>query len=264
MAGATRYLLNRNGRFFARLVIPKDLRCHLQNRTELRKALGSDRRVALRQLPGAVAGLQHAIALAEREAATSGNRISNGRYPLSDQQLASKNYAERLTFDELLRATDDRFASIGIDDQLVLKLRDGIAGRLDDDELEALVGHTMARYRQLGHFDTAKGEAGWRSLSRALCISEYEALARSSERDDGDFSGQPSHPLLADLPTEPEPLLPVPLMQLYEEYFRAQAIIGVGREAERRWKSSFTHLIKFVGHDDATRLTKQKEVVPEI
>jgi hypothetical protein len=63
MAGKVRNLLNRDGRYFARLVIPKELRPFMDGKTELRTALGPDRREALRKLPGAVAELQHRIAL---------------------------------------------------------------------------------------------------------------------------------------------------------------------------------------------------------
>ncbi|TPJ72443.1 hypothetical protein FJ419_28000 [Mesorhizobium sp. B2-6-2] len=52
MAGRVRNLLNRNGRYFARLVIPKELRPYMDGRTELRTALGPDYRTALKALPG--------------------------------------------------------------------------------------------------------------------------------------------------------------------------------------------------------------------
>jgi hypothetical protein len=47
MAGKLRYFLERDGRYFARLVIPKKLRQYFENKTELREALGGDRRAAL-------------------------------------------------------------------------------------------------------------------------------------------------------------------------------------------------------------------------
>lgn len=61
MAGNPKYLLNRDGRYFARVVIPKDLRQFLENKTELRTALAG--------LHTAVAGLQAQIAVAERRVA---------------------------------------------------------------------------------------------------------------------------------------------------------------------------------------------------
>jgi hypothetical protein len=40
MAGKVRNLLNRDGRYFARLVIPKELRPFMNGKTELRTPLG--------------------------------------------------------------------------------------------------------------------------------------------------------------------------------------------------------------------------------
>ena len=54
MAGKTRHMVNRSGRYLARLVVPKDLR-EIVGKTELRAPLGGDYREALRLLPGAVA-----------------------------------------------------------------------------------------------------------------------------------------------------------------------------------------------------------------
>jgi hypothetical protein len=49
-------LLNRDGRYFARVTVPKELRATIGKR-ELRIALGADRRVALQKHPLAVAKL---------------------------------------------------------------------------------------------------------------------------------------------------------------------------------------------------------------
>ncbi len=67
MTGKIRNMVNRNGRYHARLVVPKDLR-GIVGKTELRTLLGGDYRDAVKHLPGAVAQLQHQIALAERQA----------------------------------------------------------------------------------------------------------------------------------------------------------------------------------------------------
>ncbi|MGR3480488.1 DUF6538 domain-containing protein [Salipiger marinus] len=57
MAGRTRHLKEKGGRFYARLAVPKALQPHT-GKTELLMALGGDRREAVRQLPQAVANLQ--------------------------------------------------------------------------------------------------------------------------------------------------------------------------------------------------------------
>jgi hypothetical protein len=92
MVGHVRNLLNRDGRYFARLVVPKELRPYIGKR-ELRTALGPDYRTALKMLPGAVAALQHEIALGERRAVAAGERsITVGRYPLLPPQIAGRDY----------------------------------------------------------------------------------------------------------------------------------------------------------------------------
>lgn len=89
MAASIRNLLNRDRRYFARLVIPKELRPFMNGKTELRTALCPDYRTALKKLPGAVADLQHNIALGERRADAAGEKsVTTGRYPLATGQSA--------------------------------------------------------------------------------------------------------------------------------------------------------------------------------
>ncbi len=78
MAGKTRHMINRSGRYHARLVVPKDLR-QIVGESELREPLGGDYRHALKMLCGAVARLQPGISLAEREAGRT-TRLAP-RYP---------------------------------------------------------------------------------------------------------------------------------------------------------------------------------------
>jgi hypothetical protein len=195
MAGKVRHLVNRSGRYHARIVVPRDLRPALGDKTELRKPLGGDYRQALRVLPGAVAQLQHEIAVAERKIAATTPGSRPARYPLAPDQIALADYQWRLHGDELARS-HPAYAQIGIDDHLVMMLRKGIAGSLTDDELAQLVGDRIERYRHLGNTDAERGSPEWRTLARALCIAEYEALARAVERDEGDYTGVSSHPVL--------------------------------------------------------------------
>lgn len=255
---AHQYLLNRDGRFFARLVIPRELRPFMERKTELRTALGPDRQVAVKKLPGAVALLQHEIALAERRAAgATGQNVAVGRYPLAVDQIALRNYQSRLAFDDELRNAAPQYAAIGIDDLLVAKLRDGMAGRLTDGELSDLVGVRIERYRRLGNTTATVGTEDWRALARGMCVSEYEALSRVAERDEGDFSGQPEHPLIAQAKQISDEKPPVSIKSLVTDYVAAKQIVGKGAEADRRWGPVFTNLRKTIGHDDARRLSKQ-------
>lgn len=79
MSGKIRQLLNREGRYFTRLVVPKRLRPFLDDKTELRSVLCSDRRVALQRLPLAVAELQGQLTNAERAAAKAGMAANGSR-----------------------------------------------------------------------------------------------------------------------------------------------------------------------------------------
>jgi hypothetical protein len=176
MAGKIRHLINRDGRYHARLVVPRELR-GIVGKTELRSPLGGDYRQALRSLPGAVAQLQHQIALAERNAGAGRPQPGPARYPLAPDQIAASHYMQRLAFDDELR-NDPRYALIDIDDLLVQRLRAALSGRANDDELADLVGTQIERFRSAGNLDAAHGSTEWRTIARALCSAEPEALER--------------------------------------------------------------------------------------
>lgn len=195
MAGKIRHLKERNGRYSARLVVPKELRS-IVGKAELETQLGPDRRQALARLPGAVAGLQAKIAVAERQ--VNGGKPVAARYPMTAEEIAVANYRSLIDFDLEIREHDPRFANLDVDEGLVADLRAGIAGRLDDDALDELVGYRIERFRHRGNTDAVKGTLEWRKLAMSLCVSEYEALARKVERDEGDFSGKPEHPIIAN------------------------------------------------------------------
>lgn len=258
MARQPKYLLNRDGRYFARLVIPKELRPFLDNKTELREALGPDRRIALAKLHPAVASLQGQIARAEREAQiAAGAPVEPGRYPLLVDQIAFRNYNERLAFDTELRNTYPEYAQIGRDDRMIELLRAGIAGRLDDDTLETLVGKRVERYRRLGNTTVVFGSAEWRTLARALCDSELEAMGRAMERDEGDFTGKPESPMLANIEPAKEDAPPVLLRNLFDRYVAELKANGKGTEAEKRWRPIIDDLIAFARTPDARKITKK-------
>jgi len=201
-----------------------------------------------------VAAMQGKIALAEREAQTKEKPIFL-RYPLTLEQIAHRHYQSLIVFDEQIRQGDPRFSNIGIDDVLVENLRAGIAGRLNDDQLESLIGERIERFRLLGNTSVQKGSPEWRKLAIALCVSEYEALARSAERDEGIFSGVPEHPMLVKALEAPAPTDPVDIINLLDGYIKVLERNGKGREARRRWTPVFEDLVKTVGHADASCMT---------
>ena len=137
MSGKIRYWLERDGRYFARLVVPKDLR-GISGTTEFRTPLGGDYREAVKLHPGAVADLQHQISLAEQEANQGRRNVPVARYPLAPDQIAHSHYMQRPAFDDVL----------------VNRLRMAIAGSADNDELGALVGAQIKRFQASGNIDT--------------------------------------------------------------------------------------------------------------
>jgi hypothetical protein len=253
MAGKIRHLKERNGRYSARLVVPKALR-PIIGKAELETQLGGARRRALAKHPGAVAELQAKIAAAEEQ--VNAKKPVEARYPMTAQEIAFANYQSKIAFDLEIREHDPRFANVEVDDRLVAALRAGIAGRLGDDELEELVGYRIERFRYRGNTDAIKGSSEWRKLAIGLCVSEYEALARKVERDEGDFNGQPEHPLIANA-VPADTAAPVYLRSLLDAYLKELERNGKGREARKRWTPVFEDLARFAGHNDAARLSKQ-------
>jgi integrase len=257
MAGKARYLLNRDGRYFARMIIPKELRQYFDGKSELRTPLGPDYRSAMKLLPGAVANIQHQIGHADRLTAQSRNTPAAVRYPLLPNQIAFNNYQARIAFDEELRRTDPRYAQIGyIDEQFILDLRRGMAGALTDDQMQKLVGGRIERYRKLGNTSVEFGTQEWRDLAMSMCFSEYESLERVAERDEGDWSGEIKTKFLKEAEHSTPDLEPVSLNKLFKDYIASLKIVGRGREAETRWRPVFDDLIRFAKTDDARKLTK--------
>lgn len=155
MAGAQRYLVHRDGRFFARLVFPK-------------APPVPDQRTAMKHLPGPVAVLQDQIGQAERQFVRP--KPAPLPYLLAPEHIAASDYARRLVWDDELR-TDWQCASTGFtDDQLIADLRDAIAGKRDDPRLQWLIGEQIERFRALGSLAHSlvlmRGAA-----SRALSVS---------------------------------------------------------------------------------------------
>ncbi|MGJ8626750.1 MAG: DUF6538 domain-containing protein [Sulfitobacter sp.] len=255
MAGKIRHLINRSGRYHARLVVPKDLQA-IVGKTELRKPLGADYREALKLLPGAVTQLQHQIAVAERSAGQGHPTDAPARYPMAPDQIAHSHYMRRLAFDDQLR-NDPRYAQVSIDDMLVKRLRDAIAGCASNDELDDLIGFELNRYRAAGNLIAAKGSDEWRVVARAMCIAEYEALERVCERDEGNYSGLPKAPIIRDAQPATEPKKRVSLTRLWDDYVKVRKQAGFMRDGGKRQEAVITKLRKFLKHDDARKITKK-------
>ncbi|MFS8044987.1 integrase [Rhizobium sp. BR 314] len=211
MAGKPQHWKERNGRYSARIVIPPQLRPYLDNRAELEIQLGGDRRTALRNHAAAVAALQRRIGIArQRYEAATGQQAKVAPHPLTVQQIAVRDYQSQIDFDAEIRRTDPNYARWGVDSDDAARYRDGFAGKLTDEELHDLVGERVERARLAGNTDAIMGTDKWRALAQALCVTTFEAMTRDEERNEGDFTGKPTHPLLAEAAPvnndEPEPI----------------------------------------------------------
>ena len=255
MVGKVRHLINRSGRYHARLVVPKSLQ-KIIGKTELRSPLGADYRQALKLLPSAVTQLQHQIALAERKSGQGRMQAEPARYPLSPDQIAHSHYHQRLRFDEELR-NDPRYAQVGIDDQLVSRLREAIAGRASNEELQDLIGNELERFRAAGNLDAPQGSDEWRVIARAMCIAEYEALERVYERDEGDYTGTVRAPIIQGAQVSEVATAPVSLTGLWTDHLNSRMQIGAMRDKGQRQRPVIASLRKFLKHNDAGRITKK-------
>jgi integrase len=255
MAGKVRYLLERSGRYYARLVVPKHLRETL-GKAELRTPLGPDRRQAMKDLSGAVAQLQHQITQAEHRGADTHTIKPGTRYALTPEQIAVTHYRERIRFDDELR-NDPRWANTCLDDSYIARLRDAVAGLASSEELIALVGPELTRFGKIGYFDALPGTAEWRVFARHVCIAELEALGRVAERDEGDFTGTPSHPLIRDALEAPAERTPVSLTGLWEDYVNTRIQAGFMKDRGKRQKPVIENLRKYLKHNDAQRIAKK-------
>ena len=255
MAGKVRHLVNRSGRYFARLVIPKDLRA-IMGKTEIRTPLGGDYRQALKLLPGAVARLQAEIGQAERQANANSPGPIIPRYPLTPEQIAASHYAQRIAYDEELR-NNPRYASIPVDDFLAQRLRDAMAGRLSDADLSELIGARVERFRAAGNLTAQVGSDEWRQIARALCVAEYEALSRAVERDEGDFSGKPDHPMIVNTALPEEKPEPVKITTLWQDYVQSRIQAGFMRDKGKRQAPVIENLRTFLKHNDARQVTRK-------
>lgn len=250
--------MEREGRYFARVVIPKNLRLFLDGKTELRAALGGDRSLAIRKHPAALAGLMESIASAERRREVAECKpVVPGRYPLTNAQIARQFYDLRLALDEEARNTTHGYGLIGIDDGFVADLKRGLAGQATDEALDRLVGSVIDHYHRIGNTTATRGTQEWRSLARALCQASLEALGREFERDNGDFTGTPKAPLLKNLPAAVPEEPPVSIKGLFKDYVVSRQKLGGGKEIGTRWRPAFRSLVAHLKHDNARKVTKQ-------
>ncbi len=307
MAGRIRYLKEKNGRFYARVAVPKALRDHLGGKSELIEALGADRRKALRKHPEAVRRLLARIEEARRAAASQGPSESAEVSPSDIEELPTtfQLTGEILSrfaieyYDYLLKDYEKKRAElpsdlekqasylalleltysgqIGMHNPLAMIrahgehetllnwhkfLQDARRRRLNGMKIayqdlnvkpvDAVIEQFVTGYRLPILRDTRE----WRELGLALMRAEMEALTRMLERDEGNYSGEPRDPLLRPKPDPDREMPPVPLRELFRDYIAARSALGKHQDGGANWEPVLSHLIAFLGHDDARRIRK--------
>lgn len=245
MAGKTRHLLERAGRYYARIVVPERLRS-IVNKAELSVALGADRREALRKLPAAVARFQQQIADAE-ERCKSPAESTRAAVAFDAVRAARALYDSALAFDSELRNLTPLYALSGDpDENYIGQFEDIIAGRLDDDQMPVIF---LSRLHL--HIPPDLDRATWRRATRILAQAELAGLEVTIRRNDG--KPDPAVPAFLEVknsPVEPPPLL---IREVFNQYRKELQRIGKGRDAEGRWAPVVDSLLDFMGHDSAPR-----------
>ncbi|WP_346432721.1 site-specific integrase [Hansschlegelia plantiphila] len=202
MTGKVRHLAIRQGRYWARVVVPADVVAAIGS-TELREPLGGEYAVALRKLPAAVAQfhqrIDHARAAVKANAALT---ISPNR-PLTDRQIAMVHFAEEEELDSAARLTSDREA---VGDFSLFRpayvdlLKRIVSGRATNEEMGAGIGWAVDKFVSRGNAAVARGTLEWRHLCMSLASIHLETIQCGERRDEGEDPGDPKHPLLRPAP----------------------------------------------------------------
>ncbi|WP_426034468.1 hypothetical protein, partial [Cypionkella sp. TWP1-2-1b2] len=115
MAGKLRYWKEKDGRFWARIAVPVNLRPFLDNpRSELIEPLGGDRRLALRLHSAAVARLQLEVAAAKQRESSANPKLLKVASPRTPIATADFGRAVWQRYSAALEADDanrERFPS---------------------------------------------------------------------------------------------------------------------------------------------------------
>lgn len=272
-------LLLRDGRYYARKIVPSNLRPYV-GRNELRGPLGADRRIALENLPEAMvrikARLDHARRALEADKGAGAARAATRAAPMSAEEIGRVHYNDQLALDENLRNAGPNWASVSIDDGYVADLRAAAAGSLRDDQIDGLLGSFLKRYTLRGNLQAKSGTTAWRQAARAIAEAELQALTQMSARDGGAARHEIVHPphlapVVEEIVVEPF-IEPLSLRRLLEKHLQRLEANGGGASARKAWTRVFDDLLQFLRitrslkgsavqqADDARRLTGEEVI----
>lgn len=206
MGKPVKYLLHRDGRYYARMVVPSELR-KIVGTTELREPLGADRRTAETRLHRVISQFHDTLNAARKtrtdRPATQAAVSRSGRR-MTAEGMARAHYAEALSEDTEARP------HVTYEDVLSLRLITGgpyedalrkiAAGGVADEFIAAHVGWIIDKFRERGNTVAAYGSLEWRQLARLMAGIELDIAKRLAELDQGREAGEPTHPALVSPP----------------------------------------------------------------
>ena len=96
------------------------------------------------------------------------------------------------------------------------------------------------------------GSPEWQDLAEKIMRAQIQALERTIELDNGVFGGTPTDPLVRP-PTKAKS---VSMQDLFRDYIRYAQSSGNHLDGGKAWKPPIASLTKFLGHDDARRITQ--------
>ena len=257
MAKKEKYLITRDGRYHARIVVPQALRAKI-GKIELSASLGADRRQAIRDLPRIIGQFQDQLATA-RASLTKAKGTAAPQQPIDPAAVARAHYQASIALDQEIRDNDHRYAATGFaEEQEVEALKRVVAGKADTNETLATMANILALARHQELASVPRGTAEWRILMRFLAQAELAAMNVSAHRDEAE--PDPSVPDFLKAPFEPEAAGAKSIRALFDGYRIELQGTGKGRGAEKRWAPVIESLISFVSHDVASRITRPDAV----
>ncbi len=152
-------------------------------------------------------------------------------------------------------------------DFLVVKSAAGHDSYLRETRLAALkrelaagethqVEHEIDAYLDRLNLSAEPGSAERVVLAKQMMRAEIEALERTIERDNGDYRGKPSDPIVR-APAPEHAADPVSLTKLSDDYIQSRTQAGFMKDGGKRQKQVVANLRAFLKHNDARRVTKK-------
>ena len=119
------------------------------------------------------------------------------------------------------------------------------------------IDHAVQQYIDDNLLSVQQGSKDWDELAHNMMRAEVEALSQTLKRDTGDYSEQISDPIIKPAERAPKPLPPELLKPLFRDYIASRQAIGKHGDGGANWEHPIEHLIGFLGHGDARRITKR-------